>query len=236
MKLCTCFIGLLLSLCAWSQDQASGQPASSRARLISAYQSLAGHESRLYNGVRRTTYDPKMVGTAFFPSDSVLSGSVTYDGMRFDNVAMKFDRFRQELQILHFDNYTFSLLAERTTDFTVGGHHFVRHDANPAGKNPVPPGFYDHLYEGRSAILAHRSVFIAKKIQEEVIPMFIPQTDFYVQRNDAFVLCNNKRVAFRLFGKSAKLVKRHLQSKKIGFKKNFENALVESFRFLDSQH
>jgi hypothetical protein len=235
MKLCTCLIFMLPVLSASAQGQSSQPPAASRAGLISAYQTLAGHESRLYNGIRRTPYDPKMIGSAFFPADSPMIASVYYDGMYFDNVAMQFDLYRQELVVLHFSQFRFSLLPEKTISFSVAGHHFVHHGINQADRKLVPPGFYDHLYDGHSAILAHRFVFITKKVTNDIILTFVPKTEFYVRRHGVFVSCNNRRAAFRLFGQSGKQVRRHLQSKKIRFKKNFETALVESFRFLDGQ-
>jgi hypothetical protein len=137
--------GFLFSLLANAQQspdssvrQLSANLHQSPASLPESYvRTRIDPDSRLFNGREYIRNGIYAKGFPFFEWDSLQTGSLTYDGILYPEMAMEYNLVSDEVIIHNFaGDALISLVPEKITSFSIGGYHF-RYVAT-AGIPPAP--------------------------------------------------------------------------------------------------
>ncbi|MBA4167185.1 MAG: hypothetical protein H0X41_06535 [Chitinophagaceae bacterium] len=227
---------VIIAQTASAQDTAAGEKLVQRAekRAIDSYYRYTGNQSRLYNGLDRTFYDPAIKGDPYYLSDSLMEGSVLYDSMYFENVPMLYDIYKDELTVRHFKGYKIVLLNEKITSFSISGHHFVAHEYDKNAGFGMHSGFYDHLYAGKTMVLARRTKLLNEKITSQVEQEFLPHDNFYIWKDGAYRSCATYHGLLDILKPGSKDIRHYLKKNKIKFRNDPEKVIVTAVRFYDS--
>src|ERR1700712_2765776 len=72
------------------------------AQTTATYNKAIGQQSRLFSGSEYLPYERSLKGNALYPLDakSWESGSVTYDGITYNNIPMMYDIYRAMVVVL----------------------------------------------------------------------------------------------------------------------------------------
>lgn len=221
---------------SYGQDSASATEFIRNARnsAVSSYYQFAGKQARLYNGIDHTGYYSSIKGTAYYVNDSLLKGTVVYDGLLYKDVSMIYDTYQDEVVILHFNGLRMSLLSEKLREFTFRNHHFVRHVYDSLAASSVPTGFYDYLYEGKVTALVHRITRLEEKVTDVVTREFLLNDKYYIYKNGVYHAFKGYHGLLVALRPKSKEVKRHLKKNKIRFKDDPEWAIVEAAKYYDT--
>jgi hypothetical protein len=230
-------IASLACCAALAQDSAtdSNFTAAAITHAVSSYHHYIDKQSRLYNGIEYFGHSPKIEGIPYFQENTWQTGSIVYDGIRYDTVQMMYDLVKDRLVILHFNGFfRIALFSEKVKSFTLMDHHFVRIERDSLGHSPLVTGFYDQLYTGPTTVLARRSKFIEETVKEQLERKFTPQDQFYVYKGGSYHIIRTKSALLSLLKDHAKEVKQYLRKMKLTFRKDKENAILQAAIHYDS--
>lgn len=200
--------------------------------VVDKYKSIATSQSDLYNGAEHVFYNYKMIGTAYFITDDWQMGMVTYHGVLYKNVPMKYDLVRDKLVILHHNEFNkIELVSERVDSFFIGGHSFIRLNSYRI-KEKHQIGFFDVLVNGSLIVFAKREKTIHEFIEGmEVMRRIKEDTKFHVVIGESLHSISNRSDLLQIMGKHRKAVQQYLRGQNIKFRKNKEAAIVAAIRF-----
>lgn len=235
---CIVFCLTALRSVSFAQDQTADtsvrQSAIRNAEVY--YHKVIGGQSRLYNGSEYVPYPFALnEGSHFFMSDSLLRGTVSYDGMFFEDVPMMFDMVKDQLVVQQVGNFfRIYLVNEKLSEFTIAGHTFVRIVPDSLNARVMSTGFYDRLYQGKTGVYMRTQKMIQEATNNDGIKRTINQVvRYYVLKDGKFHPVKNEKSVLALMGDQKKEVRQYLRKNKIRYKKNRANAIARTVAYYD---
>jgi hypothetical protein len=231
------FFALLAGSGAIAQDIAtdSSTVLAATHNAVTSYHLYIDKQSRLYNGIEYYGYSPLIEGFPYFRENTWQRAHIVYDGIAYDTVQMMYDIVKDRIVILHYNSFfRLALFGEKVKEFTVMDHHFIRIEHDSLKSSPPVTGFYDQLYKGSTSVLARRSKFIEEIVKETVERKFILQDQFYIRKKDTWHIIRTRSALQALLKDHAREVKQHLRRKKLKFRKDRENTIIQAASFYDS--
>lgn len=228
-----CLYAVILGLCPVALFcQSSSSAAISNT--IAFYQRAIGDQSGIYNGTQYYRY-PGFInsGHVFFMSDSLTNGSVNYDGITYNNVPLLYDEMIDELLTTDYRKENLVQLVKLKVErFTIFNHNFVRVADSVLG---ISPGYYRQLYNGKSKVFAREAKTIDKRIinQFEVNTTVEMRNSYYVFINKRYRAISGAKQLLNLMADKGKAVSDYLKGKKLKYKSNRENYIVEAVKVYD---
>ncbi len=190
---------------------------------IARHQQVGNTLERLYNGPEYISYDRRLTGHAFFPTDTMRDGQVTYEGGQF-TVPLLYDIVKDVVVIVHTSGYRMTLHSDRVQRFSVDTHTFIRLDSSGQA---VPKGFYDLLYGGSTQLLARRTKEILVNPTAFSFGIYNPKTAYYIRKNGRYFPAKNKRALLALLGDRRKQLMSYARQQKLKFRPSPEKAFLE---------
>jgi hypothetical protein len=250
MKKCILKISILCFLSVVFIGKSFGQAAlndssyvqTALAQNTANFYKAIGQESRLYNGHEYPPYDPHLKGNALFPYDvqGWEYGDVTYDGIVYKNVPLKYDIFKDVAIVLLYNKFSmFALLSTKVHDFSFANHHFVRIVADSLGKNDagLTTGFYDQLYGGKIEIVAKRSKTLqnsTNNVTSSPETYFISRDDYYLKKgNTYYSLSKSQGSVLKLLKDKKNELQQYLKDNKIRFRDDPEGTMAKMAAYYD---
>jgi hypothetical protein len=196
---------------------------------ISAYQAIMGYTSRLYNGPEYIRTYRNAAGTPFLVSDSLLPGTVTYDGVTYRNVFLNYDLVQDDVVVKGMQAFSLRLVREKVDSFTLGGRRFLYLARNNGFA--LPDGFYEVLYRGKVLVLARRVKRYIVSIRTDEPSRFVFSSRFYILHNGTVRSIENRSDLLNAFPERKDAVRKHLQGARLDFKKEPERTLMQAVTF-----
>ena len=240
-----CFFFLIILFVtdgAFSQQDMgdSATEAVALANSIQVYHHFLAPETGLYNGSEYpfSVYYPEPIsqGNPFFHSTSFDSGTISYKGIIYSRVPLLFDVIKQELLINDPSGiYIIRLTSDQVDWFSVWGFHFIHVKAGEPGDRGLPPGFYEVLYDGKTAVYKN----VLKKIKENGasatgLNTYTSNADtYYMAKGGQFYRVKNKKTLMAVFPEKKKTLQQWMRKKQIRLKKNMDPGLIEIASWMD---
>lgn len=206
---------------------------------IKQYHKLTNAPSALYNGPEYIEYYMTIhSGHPFFDTIPFGNGSVLYDNVLYENVPLKFDLAKNEVILKDpSEIYSLTLVREKIAYFTVHGHKFIR-VVKDESRRPLATGFYDLLYDGKSAQLLKKE---NKSVQTQVnqldgIRNFIEHTiHYYIKTPDGYYNADSRSGVLNALKNKRPDIQQYIRSNKLSFKKSeLEKTLSAITAYYDS--
>lgn len=149
---CLVFFGILSFVCT-SQTRAQQSSdsilyAQSVSKIHQVYINEIGDNAQIYHGIEYIRNGQKAVGFPYYESDSMLVGSVSYQGVNYQNLNFFYNMVSDELVINNFEhNALITLATEKIDSFSIGNHVFTRLTAKNSN-DLTKDGFYELMYSG----------------------------------------------------------------------------------------
>lgn len=230
------FLPVLLYCPSYAQDSTENNfTAAAISNTINLYYQFTNKQSRLYNGLEYYDYPVTLEGHAYFLDSSWKKGYVFYDGLPFYDVSMLYDIVRDELVILHFNNFKkMGLLSEKIKEFTLQGHHFLYLIRDSIGNSLPSTGFYEDLYDGASQVLAKRIKIIEERITNQVEQFITVHNRYYIRVNGRYHVVDSYNALMSVLKDHARDVRQYLRKNRIRYRKNPQSTIISAAVFYDS--
>lgn len=209
--------------------------AHQEALLSQRWQDAQKNQSGVYNGREYINYTRLLKdGHPFYDTTVALMGSVHYNQITYAALPLMLDLVKDELIVQHFNNVFLIQLVKSKIDWFTIGSHFFEHLGRDSAKG-LSPGFYDRVYEGRSARLyVKRQKTIQEVINDMRIERIVLDADkYYIFKDGQFHSVYTKSSVFRLLGNKNEL-NHSLRQNKIKFKANRELAIKMMVQLADT--
>lgn len=219
----TCLIltvySFLFSFSVQSQGYRSQDSTVQQAKeyALTIYHKFLGEQSAVYNGIANLSYDPAMRGHAFFQIDSLVEGTIIYEGIQYRNMPLLYDLVLDQPVLLNEGGYLIGLINRNIREFYLLGHHFIN----------TPSGYIDLMSQGRLTLKARRTKRIEESIEGmSLIHTIVPNDNFYVVKDSVTTQISNERSLLALMADKKKEVRQFIRANKIKFRKDRENAII----------
>ena len=217
-----------------SDDSVFYQKAINNA--IAVYHQSIGDQSGLYNGIQYIGYPFTFKeGHPFFYTPDLSAGSVTYDGVYYANVLLRYDEIA-EVVIIQDSIHRLQLHSSRISRFTVANNTFIRIVKDSLGANLEKTGFYNLLYEGNTSVLKKE----IKRIREEVqnttdgVQRFIDEKKYYyIKKPNGYFTVNRKKDVFKILKDHKKEIQQYIKANDLSFKHDKDNLLIKVSAYYD---
>ncbi len=221
---------ILLQLICIPQTRAQQAPDSvlykeSISKIHQVYLNEIGDNAQIYHGSEYIRNGQKAIGFPFYESDSVLTGSVSYQGMIYTGLNLFYNLVSDELISKNYEfNALISLAPEKVDSFTIGKHVFIQITANKSN-GLSKDGYYEQLYSGEPAFYIRREKrFAAGTGSEE--PKYIQYNYYFVKIKNVFYEVADKKSLLDLLKDQKDVLKKYIRTNKLNFKKNPESSMV----------
>jgi hypothetical protein len=200
--------------------------SSSVSNLYHTYLAQIGENARLYNGPEYIRNGVKASGFAFFQTDSMLSGSVSYNGLIYPDLSLYYDLVPDELVTFNYTHVALIGISKENVDsFIIDGHHFIRLKAGHANGTIPGDGYYEQLAWNEPAVYVRREKkLLAPSGYED--PKYRQYNTYYLKMNNSFYEVGGKKELLDLLKDHKDEVKNFIRTNKLNFKKRFEEAIV----------
>jgi hypothetical protein len=200
---------------------------------ISVYAKAAGPQSPLYNGVQYRRY-PDYIhnGHPFFKVDSLINGTVTFDGVTFENVRLQYDEVKDQLITTDLQGDNLVLLpAEQVSSFSIGPHVFTN-----TTEVMGTAGYYRLIYNGPSTILAKEVKSIQVKpgrTTSETERSVYSNTDYYLKTPKGYRKIDRLNTFLSLMGSKRKAVAEFIRKNRLRYRTDREHLYLQAATYYD---
>ena len=206
---------------------------------VSYHNSSLRAQLPIYNG---KVYEPflhpiKENGHSYFLSDNMVSGSVVFDGVLYDNVRIKYNQVRDLLILEHYDQVSSQILDEaRVERFSLADHNFINLKRVSSDRISLPSGYYDVLYNGKAKLLAKTRKKIVETPKATNIERHIEYTTrYYILKESEYHQVNSARALLKLLKLNGNESHQYLSSKNLSLKRDQEDAMISLMELYDKQ-
>ncbi len=216
----------VLPLLVWLYLPAQGQTPSAdstfvqiaKNKAVDQYEQAFSKQEHVYEGNEYIAHDHRIKIHPFYPADSLLAGTITYNDIRYHDVPMLYDIVRQEVVVQPPEGgYRIRLHTNKVSDFSLGQHRFIRLENDST--SGIGPGFYELLLNGRTQVLAQR----VKTVHEDIssgtyIADYVVKDRFFIRKDSLYHEVKTKRSVLSLFPDQAKALRKYLRTNHLKFK------------------
>ena len=221
------------SIISQAQDSSLAQL---RKDLVGSYTTSLGHDANLYNGMEYFEYSHTIREShPFFIRSNYDTGSVTYDGLRYDDVPLIYDVVTDELVIQHPRTLMrMQLHKDLVEGFEIEGHRFVHLKKDSAAKSMPSEGFYELSYDGNVKVLTrHTKALVQRTTNVDIYKIAVPKEYYYVFKKGTYHFIRNERALLDVLKEKRSEVSQHLRKNGLRFRKQKEETLKAASSFYD---
>lgn len=210
---------------------------SAYAVAVRQYHAYVSPQTNLYRGPQYVDYTHEIkTGQPFFEADSLMWGSVLYNGILYQHLLLRYDLVLGVVVLPDpYNEWKIGLNSEYVDSFTLDNHIFVhlRDSLNPTAPRN---GLYEQLYKGRNWLLKRE----VKKVQTE--PSFLDQgfqkyvsdeISYYLKKGTVYYPVNSRRALYFALKDRSRQVKKFIRSNRLSLRNDKENSLVKIITWYD---
>lgn len=195
------------------------------------YRTNVSAASPLYNGPEYFYNDQLLTDHAFLETPAFDKGSVTIDGVTFNDVPLAYDILRDELVTLSYSSdFKVKMLREKISGFTLRNRRFIA-----VKGSSIPEGYYEVLYSGKTQVLARRE----KRVKEltnagrDVVYQVNSFNTYYILTSSGYERISDRASLLNVFADKRTELNSFLNSNRFSFPREMEEALIQSTRYYD---
>ena len=225
-------VGMIVQLSGIPPLQAQQSPDSllykeAISNLYRIYLNEIGDNAQIYHGDEYIRNGQKALGFPYFQSDSMLTGSISYQGILYTDLSLFYNLVSDEPVIRNYAQNTFITLSPQKVDsFTIGGHFFLKLTLKSYTGLPVD-GFYEQLYSGEPGFYVRREKKLVVGTGSEETK-YIQYNSFFVRMKNNFYSVDGKNALLDLLRDQKDPLKKYIRASKLNFKKNLESSLLKA--------
>jgi len=202
--------------------------------VVASYHKNIGDQTGKYNGSQNAGYTVSFYeGHPYFFKHELSKGSITYDNVVFDNVALLYDEAKDWV-ILQDSTHRIQLVSQKLQGFTLFDQPFIRLEKN-VNTPIVSTGFYQVLYDGKIKLYKKEVKIITEKFTNtpELKVLFEKINYYYIKKAGRFYPIVKKKNFLKLFNDKGKELNDFISDSKLNFKKDKDNTLSKLLTYYD---
>ena len=202
--------------------------------LVALYRNSIAQGNRFYNGTEYMGYVMRPKGHPFFQSERMQLAEISHEGVVYTD-SILYDLVDDAIIVRSFDGaYNFRMVDEKVRSFKVLGLMFVRLGAFTDSTSQITPGFYEQVYNGKSAVFVrHRKQVNSTTIQGEIFSEYVQYDSYFVRRGNQYYSVYSIKTLLGAFDEKRGEVRRFLRDQNLDFRKDPLNTTRRAAEFFD---
>jgi len=194
------------------------------------YMDVATVHAALFSGNREKPIVKQLTNHQYFKEQDFIVGRLSYGGIVYPDVSLRWDLYRDELIVLSPANYNI-VLNNGSIDFAeiYGYHIFYLHPDSLAGCPEA--GNYIRLYAGDDFLLLEKltnTMYRDENVQRnKYVYYFDLSTNFYLQKNGTYYKISNRRSLLKTLETHRKELRRFISARNMRYKQDAEKMVLE---------
>jgi hypothetical protein len=213
----------------------------SKINAVNQFKQAVNENALIYSGheyvenVSLESMHQIILGTPFFKIDSLIYGTVNYDGIDYQ-LPLKYHLIEKKVIINHpIANTLIELSNERIKHFTIGQHFFYKTPLALSSLYKSEQIYAERLLNGRFELwVIHDKKLKPTKKAEDQTSNYIGYDLFAVQKNGKWIELNSGQDVLDFCVDKKNAIKGYLNNQGLDFKKNFEFALIQALNYYNS--
>ena len=196
-----------------------------------------GDQAAKFNGSQYQGYLASFQdGHPYFKYDYLSKGSITYDGLKFDNLNLLYDEVI-DCVVFQDNTHRIQLVNERLSEFSIEEYNFER----LVKKNNSPlinTGFYQVLSKGKINLYKKETKRLIDKITNtnELTVLFEVHQYYYILQGNQFFQINRKKDLLQFFTSKDPQIIKWIKSSGLNFRKQKESSFKKVIDYYNQQN
>jgi hypothetical protein len=232
MKLsCLALLGILFHLlfipnARAQQSSDSILYASAVSNLQQVYFNEIGDNAQIYHGAEYIRNGQKVIGFPYYGSDSLYTGSISYQGSLYTNIKLTYNLMSDEVIIHNYPRNAFIVLSpEKVDSFTLDSRSFLPLKSKNSTGLPGD-GFYEQLLKGDPGLyLKMEKRLLSGSGSEE--PKIVQYNTYLIKLRNVYYPVDGKKALLEIFKDQQDALKKYIRANKFNFKKEMEPSLIQ---------
>jgi len=197
------------------------------------YLSSVSQYAAIYSGNGQQPLSNPVTNHQYFRAPEYATGKLSYGGVIYPNILLRWDLYRDELVILSPSRYHIALKNENLDFAEIHGYHIFNFQPDSLPGCP-PAGNYAILYSADNCLLLEKSTkkmsFTNSKSGYGYDYYFVLSTKFYLQKNGAYHEIKNRRTLLKTLGTHEKELKLFIRAQEFKYKYHAERMVLETVK------
>ena len=203
-----------------AQDVVEGQAA--------IYMNTASHFAALYSGNCQQPLGFRTVNHQYFKERNYVSGKLSYNGIVYTDVMLRWDLYRDEILLLSPVSSNIVLINDYIDFAEIHGYRIIY--LHPDGLPGCPAaGNYIMLYSGKNLLLEKlsNSPNVADLDGKRYTYKFLLSSHFYFKKDDVYHKIKNSGKLLKILDTHKKELKQYTRAHNYKYKRDAEKMLTE---------
>jgi hypothetical protein len=193
-----------------------------------AYYQNIGDQATKYNGSQYPGYTVSFSdGHPYFRANVLSKGSITYDGIQFDNVSILFDEV-MGCVVLQDSSHRIQLVNERLSNFNIHDCNFerlIKKDNDAL----LSTGFYQVLVKGNTSLYKREIKKMVDKYSNsnELAILFEVKEYYYILKNGKYHEINTKQDLLKQLGDRDTEINEFTKEQQLNFRKEKQGFMTK---------
>jgi len=212
-----------------------------KSYMDSLYVRRVNISDELINGREYVPYYFKSKVKPLLSEGKKRSGSLVFNGRRYNNLFLEYDTFRDQLiysdstKLLNDKVFKIALNKDPVNEFSLifsdGSMMFRYFTAVKEKSFNLPSGFYEVVYDGKAkCIIKHQSFLVEKEGLYEY--RYTPVE--YIKVESGYSRVRSGKGFIKLFGNESDEVRKFMRTNKVHFRRADKNEIATVMRYYDS--
>jgi len=195
-------------------------------RYAVGYMNTVSNHAALFSGNRQQPHTVRTLNHPYFQDDDFVSGRLSYGGVVYPEVWLRWDLYRDELMVLSPVNYIIVLQSEHVDFAEIHGYRFFY--LRPDGLPGCPPaGNYILLYSGDHLLVKKITNELHQKDDKNFEYHFILSTIFFLQKGGEYHKIKNRRTLLKALDTHRKELKHFIRVGGLKYQHDAETMSLE---------
>ena len=194
----------------------------------------SGPDARIYTGAQYIRNGLRAKGFPYFQSEDTQKGSVYYSDAFYPNVEMQYDLAMDAVIINDYSGTAkIRLVDEKTSQFSILGHHFLYMKEDASFCPPMTTGFFELLYNGGISLYGRYEKQLVFPSNLEDQPAYHESDFYFLKIKNVFYRVSSKSSLLGLLKDKKDLLKKFIRQNGINFKALLKEDLVKTVTYYD---
>ena len=194
------------------------------------YKNAVSNHAALYSGNEQRPFMLRLTNHQYFKKEDYASGRLSYGGVVYHDVLLRWDLYRDELIMLTPAHYHIAFKSEYVDFAEIHGYRvFYLHPDGLAGCPPA--GNYILLHSGDNLLVEKVTNQIYGKANSfdrfRIEYYFTLSTTFYLQKDDAYYRIKNQKTLLKALDTHRNELKRFIRARNFNYKVDAETMVLE---------
>jgi len=227
MKIRRFHLFVLLCVIFFVQQQLLAQNSLTE-RSAAGYMGDVSEHAVLFTGRRPQPLSFQAQNHQFFKEKEHVGGRLSFGGVVYPNVLLRWDLYRDELALLTPGNNEIVLNSDHVGFAEMYGYRIIYLQADNLAGCP-PAGYYIRLHSGKYLLYEKlvNNLFREMGAKRYLVNKFKLSTTFYLQKNEAYHKINNRRTLLKSLDTHHAELKQFIRANGLKYKHDAEKMVLE---------